>query len=294
MNQEVTAEDLTTYNSTKKKVFAMIPFDQISTSGLMTPSAISIVQRFGATLISNNNFFTLIGVIGEDLTNEIGRDFIKFCMGEIVAPQSATILSNFDKLKLWLEHVPNLDNDKYITKKQQISSNFFRTLNKCTPTEIDEQEPQLQVGKLLSLIAYTEEVVDLMRLPEKYIIFIVSQRQVTAQLLEVVKTQIDDDINPFSIDTTLTTSASLGEVLYELGMARKQSVTLILKNPLNMLYDRLFELLKGNSYKDGVYTLINAIFKTRNDPTEQVIKILEGSKNCAYVWQFYQDNPNKL
>ena len=86
----------------------------------------------------------------------------------------------------------------------------------------------------------------------------------------------------------------MGDVLYELSMAGKQSVTLILKNPLNMLYDRLFELLKGNSYKDGVYTLINAIFKTRNDPTEQVIKILEGSKNCAYVWQFYQENPNKI
>ena len=132
MNQEVSAEDLTTYNSTKKKVFAMIPFDQISTSGLMTPSAISMVQRFGATEITNKNFFGLIGVIGEDLTNEIGRDFIKFCMGEIAAPQSATILTNIDKLKLWLEHVPNLDNDKYSTKKQQISSEFFRTLNKCT------------------------------------------------------------------------------------------------------------------------------------------------------------------
>ena len=203
LKQKQKLQDLTTYNSTKKKVFAMIPFDQISTSGLMTPFAISMVQKYGATEITNKNFFGLIGVIGEDLTTEILRDFIKFCMGEIVAPQSATILSNFDKLKLWLEHVPNLDNDKYIAKKQQISSNFFRTLNKCTPTEIDEQEPQLQVGKLLSLIAYTEEVVDLMRLPEKYIIFIVSQMQVITQLLEVVKSKIADDlIDPLAIITT--------------------------------------------------------------------------------------------
>ena len=44
MNQEVSAEDLTTYNSTKKKVFAMIPFDQISTIRLMTPFAISLAK----------------------------------------------------------------------------------------------------------------------------------------------------------------------------------------------------------------------------------------------------------
>ena len=132
MNQEISVEDLKTYNSAKKKVFTMIPFDQISTNGLMEPFAISIAQRFGATEITKQNFFSLIETIEEDLTNEIGRDFIKFCMGEVAARYSATILTNFDKLKLWLEHVPNLDDDKYSTKKQQISSEFFRTLNKCT------------------------------------------------------------------------------------------------------------------------------------------------------------------
>ena len=75
------------------------------------------------------------------MTKEIGREYIKFCMGEITALKYATILTNIDKLKLWLEHVPNLDNDKYSTKKQQISSEFFRMLNKCTPIEIAEQEP---------------------------------------------------------------------------------------------------------------------------------------------------------
>ena len=86
MAQDVFAEDLTTYNSTKKKVFAMIPFDRISTSGLMEPFAISLAKKFGAIEITNKNFFSLIGEIGEDLTNEIGMDFIKFCMGEITAP----------------------------------------------------------------------------------------------------------------------------------------------------------------------------------------------------------------
>ena len=32
MTQEVSADDLLTYNSTKKKVFAVIPFDKISSS----------------------------------------------------------------------------------------------------------------------------------------------------------------------------------------------------------------------------------------------------------------------
>ena len=85
MNQEISAEDLKTYNSTKKKVFAMIPFDKMSASGLMEPFAISLAKKFGAIEITNKNFFSLIGEIGEDLTNEIGMDFIKFCMGEIAA-----------------------------------------------------------------------------------------------------------------------------------------------------------------------------------------------------------------
>ena len=86
MAQEISVEDLNTYNITKKKVFAMIPFDRMSVSGLMEPFAISLAKNFGAIEITNKNFFSLIGEIGEDLTNEIGRDFIKFCMGEIVAP----------------------------------------------------------------------------------------------------------------------------------------------------------------------------------------------------------------
>ena len=77
-------------------------------------------------------------------------------------------------------------------------------------------------------------------------------------------------------------------------MARKQSVTLILKNPLNMLYDRLFQLLQVESYKDGVYALIDAIFTDEIDPTDQVKKILFVSKDCNYVWQHYQDNPDKI
>ena len=75
------------------------------------------------------------------MTKEIGREYIKFCMGEITALKYATILTNIDKLKLWLEHVHNLDNEKYHSKKQHIASEFFRTLNKCTTTEIVEQEP---------------------------------------------------------------------------------------------------------------------------------------------------------
>ena len=71
-------------------------------------------------------------------------------------------------------------------------------------------------------------------------------------------------------------------------------MALILKNPLNMLYDRLFELLHGESYKDGVYALIDAIFTDEIDPTDQVKKILLVSKDCNYVWQHYQDNPDKL
>ena len=42
MAQEISVEDLNTYNSTKKKVFAMIPFDRMSASGLMEPFAISL------------------------------------------------------------------------------------------------------------------------------------------------------------------------------------------------------------------------------------------------------------
>ena len=67
-------------------------------------------------------------------------------------------------------------------------------------------------------------------------------------------------------------------------MTGKQSAILIMKNPLNMLYDRLFDLLQGKFFKDGVYVLINAIFKTGKDPTELVRKLLECSKNCPYVW----------
>ena len=73
-------------------------------------------------------------------------------------------------------------------------------------------------------------------------------------------------------------------VLVEFEIAEKQSLTLIMKNPLNMLYDKLFELLRGKFFKDGVYVLINAIFKTGKDPTELVRKLLECSKNCPYVW----------
>ena len=71
-------------------------------------------------------------------------------------------------------------------------------------------------------------------------------------------------------------------------------MALILKNPLNMLYDRLFQLLRCESYKDGMYALINAIFTEEIDPTDQVRKILLVSKDCNYVWQHYQDNPEKL
>ena len=74
-------------------------------------------------------------------------------------------------------------------------------------------------------------------------------------------------------------------VLVEFDIAEKQSLTLIMKNPLNMLYDNLFELLSDKFFKDGVYVLINAIFKSGKDPTEFVRKLLECSKNCPYVWQ---------
>ena len=45
-----------------------------------------------------------------------------------------------------------------------------------------------------------------------------------------------------------------------------------------MLYDRLFQLIQGESYKDGVYELINAIFIEEKDPTEQVKRILLSAK----------------
>ena len=55
-------------------------------------------------------------------------------------------------------------------------------------------------------------------------------------------------------------------------------MALILKNPLNMLYDGLFQLIQGESYKDGVYELINAIFIEEKDPTDQVKRILLSAK----------------
>ena len=70
----------------------------------------------------------------------------------------------------------------------------------------------------------------------------------------------------------------MGNVLLELSIAGYTGVALILKNPLNMLYDRLFQLLQGESYKDGVYELINAIFIDKKDPTEQVKRILLSAK----------------
>ena len=63
-------------------------------------------------------------------------------------------------------------------------------------------------------------------------------------------------------------------VLVEFEIAEKQSVNLIMKNPLNMLYDNLFELLSDKFFRDGVYVLINAIFKSGKDPTEFVRKLL--------------------
>ena len=57
MAQEVSAEDLLTYNSTKKKVFAVIPFEQISNGGLMDSNVITLVKQFGSTEISSKNFF---------------------------------------------------------------------------------------------------------------------------------------------------------------------------------------------------------------------------------------------
>ena len=55
--QEVSAEDLLNYNRTKKKVFAVIPFDRISSSGLMDSTVITLVKQFGSTEISSKNFF---------------------------------------------------------------------------------------------------------------------------------------------------------------------------------------------------------------------------------------------
>ena len=57
MAQEVSAEDLLTYNRTKKKVFLVIPFDKISSSGLMDSNVITLVKQFGSTEISSKNFF---------------------------------------------------------------------------------------------------------------------------------------------------------------------------------------------------------------------------------------------
>ena len=57
MTQEVSADDLLTYNSTKKKVFAVIPFDKISSSGLMDSPVITLVKQFGSTDINSHKFF---------------------------------------------------------------------------------------------------------------------------------------------------------------------------------------------------------------------------------------------
>ena len=57
ITQEVSAEDLLIYNMTKKKVFLVIPFDKISSSGLMDSNVITLVKQFGSTEISSKNFF---------------------------------------------------------------------------------------------------------------------------------------------------------------------------------------------------------------------------------------------
>ena len=56
--QDISEEDLKAYNTTKKKVFAVIPFDKISNSGLMDSTVLSLVKQFGSTEISSNSFFS--------------------------------------------------------------------------------------------------------------------------------------------------------------------------------------------------------------------------------------------
>ena len=58
MTQDVSLEDLKAYNRTKKKVFLVIPFDKISSSGLMDSTVISLVKQFGSTDITHKNFFS--------------------------------------------------------------------------------------------------------------------------------------------------------------------------------------------------------------------------------------------
>jgi len=61
-------------------------------------------------------------------------------------------------------------------------------------------------------------------------------------------------------------NVKLGHILIDLLMADAKSVDLILKNPLNLLYDSFFELVQGASHK-GIYYLMNSIHKTKSDPT---------------------------
>ena len=58
MAQDISEEDLKAYNITKKNVFAVIPFDKISSSGLMDSPVITLVKQFGSTEISSNSFFS--------------------------------------------------------------------------------------------------------------------------------------------------------------------------------------------------------------------------------------------
>ena len=78
--ENLTVDDIASYNRAKRFAIGLIPFDKIHSS-LIDPQTAKLIQKFGNQDMKNAKFFERMREIDEELNETVGREFIRFVLG---------------------------------------------------------------------------------------------------------------------------------------------------------------------------------------------------------------------